>query len=110
MSVTHTVLFQFKAGTTAEQIKDACSHFLTLKQKCVHPETQSAYILSLKGGKDISIEGLQNGITHGFVAEFASTADRDYYVQKDPAHRAYVEGLLPILEKGIVVDFLDGVW
>ncbi|KAH7324906.1 hypothetical protein B0I35DRAFT_172005 [Stachybotrys elegans] len=110
MSITHTVLFQFKAGTNAEQISEACSHFLTLKQKCVQPETQSAYILSLKGGKDMSIEGMQNGITHGFVAEFASAADRDYYVQKDPAHKAFVEGLLPLLEKAIVVDFSDGVW
>jgi hypothetical protein len=30
-----------------------------LKTKCVHAESQTPYIKSFKGGKDISIEGLQ---------------------------------------------------
>lgn len=50
----------------------------------------------------------QNGITHGFVVEFASVADRDYYVKTDPAHQAFVKTLDGLVVKAIVVDFLNG--
>ena len=38
------------------------------------------------------------------MVKFASKEDRDYYVQKDPAHRAFVQSLSP-LETAIVFDF-----
>ncbi|KAI9162774.1 dabb-domain-containing protein [Paramyrothecium foliicola] len=127
-SLTHTVLFQFKAKAEAEHVKEACTRFLSLKDQCIHPTTQSPYILSLKGGKDNSPEGLQvlnsspashqimlsdqiqNGITHGFVVEFASAADRDYYVSKDPAHQAFVKSIGDLVDKAIVVDFENAVY
>lgn len=52
----------------------------------------------------------QNGITHGFVVEFASAEDRDYYVMTDPAHQAFVTSIGDLVEKAIVVDFSDGVY
>ncbi|KAL7931670.1 hypothetical protein V8C35DRAFT_309202 [Trichoderma chlorosporum] len=110
MSITHTVLFQFKPEAPADDVKAACARFLALKESCIHPTTEARYILSLKGGKDNSIEGLQNGITHAFVVEFASAEDRDYYVTTDPAHRDFVKTLGGIVDKGIVVDFSDGVY
>jgi len=52
----------------------------------------------------------QNGITHAFVVEFASTADRDYYVAHDPAHLAFVEDIKPHIDKAAVVDFANGLF
>ena len=52
----------------------------------------------------------QDSLTHGFVVEFVSTEDRDYYVRHDAAHKAYVESIGDILEKAIVIDFTDGAY
>lgn len=52
----------------------------------------------------------KHGITHAFVVEFESAEDRDYYVQKDPAHRAFVESVGSVLEKAQVIDFTPGVF
>lgn len=92
------------------QRNKVCARFLALKTNCLHPLTGLAYILSLKGGRDNSPEGLQGGITHGFVVEFASVEDRDYYVNVDGAHKAFVKGLDGLVEKAVVVDFEDGVF
>ncbi|KAH7323126.1 hypothetical protein B0I35DRAFT_477013 [Stachybotrys elegans] len=110
MSVTHTVLFQFKAGAEPAEVKAACDRFLALKDSCLHPTSKSPYIASLKGGQDNSPEGLQNGITHGFVAEFKSLEDRDYYVKNDPAHQAFIKSIGGLVDKAIVVDFTNGVY
>ncbi|KAL1841405.1 hypothetical protein VTJ49DRAFT_7082 [Mycothermus thermophilus] len=118
MSVIHVVLFQFKSDASPEGVKaaKACDRFLALKANCIHPASKMPYILSLRGGRDHSPEGLQNepismqnGLTHGFVVEFASVEDRDYYVTTDPAHREFVKSIGELLEKPIVLDFSDGV-
>jgi hypothetical protein len=99
-----------------------------LKNSCIHPTTQRPYILASSGGVDNSPEGLQvgipslhlfrvsrphpneiqSGITHAFVVEFASAQDRDYYVEKDPAHRKFVRSLDGLLEKSQVIDYSNG--
>ncbi|KAJ4307024.1 hypothetical protein N0V88_000399 [Collariella sp. IMI 366227] len=107
MSIIHVVLFQFKADAKPEAVKA-----VPLKQLCVHPMNKTPYIISLKGGGDNSPEGLQkqNGMTHGFVIEFGSAEDRDYYVTTDPNHQAFVKSIGDVLEKPIVVDFSSGVY
>ncbi|ROT42986.1 dabb-domain-containing protein [Sodiomyces alkalinus F11] len=110
MSVTHTVLFQFKAGANPDDVKAACARFLALRQNCIHPTAHTPYITSLKGGKDNSPEGVQNGMTHGFVVEFASADDRDYYVKDDPAHQAFAKSIGDLVEKAVVVDFTSGIY
>ena len=40
---------------------------------------------------------------------FDSAEDRDYYVNEDPAHKAFVQTLGPILASVRVLDFEDGV-
>ncbi|KAF5564461.1 hypothetical protein FNAPI_2169 [Fusarium napiforme] len=90
MSITHTVLFQFKDNVDQKDITKTCDDFLQLKDLCIHPTSKKPYIISLQGGKDNSPEGMQNGITHGFVATFESAEDRDYYVKTDPAHQAFI--------------------
>merc|ERR1712000_50070 len=93
MSITHTVLFQIKADAKPEDVQAACDRFIALKDKCIHPMTNTPCIASLKGGQDNSPEGLQNGITHGFVVEFNSAEDRDFYVKTDPAHQAFIKSI-----------------
>ncbi|EAU38715.1 conserved hypothetical protein [Aspergillus terreus NIH2624] len=110
MPLTHIVLFQFKADTPPEVVKDVCSRMLALKDKCIHPASQKPYIKSSSGGVDNSPEGMQGGITHAFVVEYDSAADRDYYVNEDPAHREFVQSLGDVLEKAQVIDFTPGVF
>ncbi|KAL4872816.1 hypothetical protein BDV12DRAFT_161578 [Aspergillus spectabilis] len=110
MPITHIVLFQVKADLTAEVINDFCKRMISLKDNCIHPTSQKPYILSSSGGIDNSPEGLQGGITHAFVVEFATAEDRDYYVEKDPAHRAFVGTLGDVIEKAQVIDFTSGIF
>ncbi|KAK7413184.1 hypothetical protein QQX98_007908, partial [Neonectria punicea] len=83
---------------------------LALKDRCLHPSTGKPYIVLSKGGADNSIEGLQGGITHAFVVEFASEEDREYYVTKDPAHQEFIKGLLALVDKAQVIDFTPGTF
>lgn len=50
-------------------------------------------------------------MTHIFISEFENEADRKYYLEKDPAHHAFVKGLgQGIVSKVQVVDFIPGVF
>ncbi|RHZ67972.1 Dabb family protein [Aspergillus thermomutatus] len=110
MTIIHVVQFQFKPTISPEVIKDTCTRMLNLRENCIHPTTQQPYIKTSAGGKDNSIEGLQNGITHVFVVEFENEDDREYYVRTDPAHQAFVRSLDGVVEKAQVVDFTPGVF
>ncbi|KAK1996830.1 stress responsive A/B barrel domain-containing protein [Colletotrichum falcatum] len=110
MSVVHIVQFQFKELVPIEDVKWICDLMLGLRDSCVHPTSNKAYIKSMVGGLDHSPEGLQDGITHVFVVEFESAEDRDYYVHKDPAHRAFIDKAGPSILKARVVDFTPGVF
>ncbi|CAG7554976.1 unnamed protein product, partial [Fusarium equiseti] len=101
MTVTHTVLFQFKSDVDSSQVREAC---------LANPFINTPYIVSLVGGKDNSPEGMQNGLTHGFVVIFNSTEDRDYYVKTDPAHQDFISKVGSLLEKVTVLDFTNGVY
>ncbi|KAH6609676.1 stress responsive alpha-beta barrel domain-containing [Trichoderma cornu-damae] len=110
MSITHVVLFSFKPSASAQDIDKVCSGLLALKDKCLHATTQEPYIKSMTGGTNNSPEGLNDGLTHAFVMEFGSARDRDYYIDQDPAHRAFVAGALPVIDKIRVVDYQAGVF
>jgi Stress responsive A/B Barrel Domain len=56
----------------------------------------------------IGLSTSQSGITHGFVVEFESAEDRDYYVFKDPTHIAFTKVAGEVLANAIVVDFNPG--
>lgn len=53
---------------------------------------------------------IQNGISHVFVSEFDNEEDRQYYLNKDPAHLAFVKSLGGVVEKVQSVDFTPGVF
>jgi hypothetical protein len=44
------------------------------------------------------------------VTEFENEEDRRYYLESDPAHRAFVESIGGIVVKAQVVDFVPGVF
>ena len=101
---------------------------LALKEQCLHPETGSRYIKSCVGGSDNSVQGLQvktskqsehepwttahrgkqNGMTHIFVVEFDSVADRNYYAQEDPVHMDFVKWSETVTSQVQAVDFTNG--
>lgn len=64
---------------------------------------------SNRGTANVSVAH-QGGLTHVFVVEFESVADRDYYALKDPFHLAYAASLGPIVDKVQVTDFAAGVF
>ncbi|CAK7272938.1 hypothetical protein SEPCBS119000_005388 [Sporothrix epigloea] len=108
MAIVHIVLFQFKSSASAEAVQAAGARFLALGTACVRPATEAPYVLSVRGGKDCSIEPFQQGNTHGFVVEFATAADRAYYVHEDPAHAAFVASVKDLVDKITVLDFAPG--
>lgn len=95
----HVVLFKFKAEATAEQIREIEVAFANLP-------SQIPQIKAYEWGTDVSPEGLSQGHTHAFIVTFANAADRDAYLPH-PAHKEFVNKLLPILDKATVVDFFS---
>ena len=100
---------------------------LSLRTTCLHPDSNKPYIVNSSGGQDNSPEGAQvtlqhsgirstlltlrkGGLTHGFVVEFASQQDRDYYVSKDPVHQAFVKKNGPRFDDVRVIDYEKGVY
>jgi hypothetical protein len=79
MSITHIVLFQFKADIEPRIIKDVwclnlcqhlckvannnykktCDRLLALRDNCLHATSQKPYIKAVSGGADNSPEGKQ---------------------------------------------------
>ncbi|KAH7137491.1 hypothetical protein B0J13DRAFT_559715 [Dactylonectria estremocensis] len=104
MAITRVVQLQFQPGVDASVIEDLSSQIVGLKSKCLSLETKEPYIESIEGGPEISLEGLQNGITHAFVIKFKNQSDRDYYALTDPAHQAVIQALQPSLEKVQIID------
>jgi len=110
MSIVHIVLFKLKSSLTEQEVKEFCNDMLVLRTTCTHPDTGKPYIVSSSGGVDNSPEGAQGGFTHGFVVEFASKQDRDYYVSKDPSHQAFVKKNSPQFDDVRVIDYEKGVY
>jgi hypothetical protein len=63
------------------------------------------HILELHADEDM----FQGGFSHAFVSHFASDEDRKYYLEKDPAHLAFVKSLDGIIQNVRVVDYEPGV-
>ncbi|KAK3937142.1 stress responsive A/B barrel domain protein [Diplogelasinospora grovesii] len=110
MAIVHTVMFSFKPLIPREEVDGVCERMLALKDNCLHPQTNKPYVKMAMGGIDNSPEGMQEGITHVFVSEFESDADRKYYLEEDKAHLAFVNSIEGIVEKAQVVDFSPGVF
>ncbi len=42
--------------------------------------------------------------------EFENVEDRDYYAEKDPVHRSFIDSLGPFVAGAQVIDFVPGVF
>ncbi len=93
----HVVLFKFKEGTAPEKVQEIVDAFSALPSKI--PE-----IAGYEWGLNNSPEGLNKGLTHGFLLTFKSEADRATYLPH-PDHKAFGELLTPHLEDVTVVDY-----
>ncbi len=99
--IRHVVHFKFKADAKQDQVQKVVEEFAALKGKIPVVE-------SLEYGTNVSPEGHDQGYTHCWIASFKNAADRDAYLVH-PAHKAFVEILLPVLDSALVVDFVPKV-
>jgi len=93
----HVVMFKFKDGTAATDIKKVEDAFRALPSKIKE-------IKSLEWGINNSPENLNQGFTHCFFVSFNSEEDRAVYLPH-PAHKAFGEVLHPYLDKVLVLDY-----
>lgn len=96
-TLRHVVLFKFKDGTAAADIKKVEDAFRALPSKIKE-------IKSLEWGTNNSPENLNQGFTHCFFVTFSSEKDRAIYLPH-PAHKAFGEVLHPYLDKVLVLDY-----
>jgi hypothetical protein len=96
----HIVAFKFKPEATDEQIQALVQNFRQLAQQQL-----ANAVVAFEHGRNVSTEGFDQGFTHVFQLTFRSQAEfvKDYL--NHPAHQAFVERLLPILEQPFVVDY-----
>ncbi|KAI2471072.1 dabb-domain-containing protein [Annulohypoxylon bovei var. microspora] len=109
MAIFHILLFRFKALVPPEEDKAACQRLLDFETDCIHPTSQKPYVKVL-GGKDNSVEGRQDGMTHAFILQFENEEDRKYFLEKDPTHLEFSAGMRDTVEKVQVIDFTPGVF
>ena len=118
--VTHVVAFRFKADDASRaQIPAVVQAFKDLEaQSVTASDPPHRLITALHAGQNDSLEQLSFGkkgeaqdrtTEFTFVLTFASVADRDRYVDRDPAHQAFKQLVGPLLDGGtdgvFVTDF-----
>jgi hypothetical protein len=96
--IRHVVHFKFKAEATPAQIKKITDEFAALKNKI-------SVVESLEWGKNVSPEGLSKGFDYCWIVSFKTAKDRDAYLV-DPAHKAFVALIKPVVDEALVVDFV----
>ena len=95
--VKHFGVFQFKPGSTPEQIETCFAEMHGMVG-------QIPGLLDMIHGPYDSAEGLNDEFTHGFIMTFESPEVRDAYLPH-PVHETVKELVVPCLERVIVFDF-----
>ena len=134
--ITHIVIMQFKSDTDEAQKKALGEAFLALRNQCLSPDNFTSpgapYILNIIGGSNNSSEAPAKGyevsrhtnsiaiillnirsvrhVQHAYIVTLASEQHREYYLNHDPAHKAFELSFGSLIEKEVVTDFIDGVW
>lgn len=93
----HVVMFKFKDGTSASQVKTIEDAFRALPGKI---DT----IADFEWGTDVSVEDHANGFTHCFLVTFSTQAGLNAYLPHE-AHQGFVSVLKPHMDKVLVVDY-----
>src|SRR4051812_14256194 len=87
----HVVLFKFKDGTSAADIKKVEDAFRALPSKIKE-------IKAFEWGTNNSPENANQGFTHCFFVSFVSEKDRAVYLPH-PAHKEFISVLGPHMDK-----------
>lgn len=95
--VKHIGLIKFKEGTSEEQISNLFDQILDLTENI-------AGIEDYVSGPNSSTEGLNQGLTHGFIMTFTDAAARDAYLPH-PEHQRVSDVIKPLAESIVVFDF-----
>ena len=93
----HVVFFSFKEGTPAAKVQEIEKAFGELRN-------QIPTIIDYEWGPSESVEKLNDGFTHCFLATFKDKAGLEAYLPHE-AHQAFVKILKPHLEKVFVFDY-----
>lgn len=96
----HCVFFKFKDDADPADVKKVEEAFAALPSKIDS-------IKAFEWGTNNSPEKHDHGFTHCFMVTFDSEDGRQQYLPH-PDHKAFVEVLLPVLDKVRVLDFWDG--
>ena len=108
---THIVLFKYSSSITWQTLQSHFSTFQSLRKRCLKPAaTGVPYMLSMRAGQNRSWEPFSKNLTHGFVLEFRSQEDLDYYLTEDPVHLAFSRDAQEkgLIEDSVVLDLKDG--
>lgn len=101
--IKHAVLVKFKREAAPAKIAEIFADLRRIQQS-------QPGILDLTWGSNVSIDGLDQGFTHGFVMTFADEAARAHYLPH-PDHQAVVAKIVPELEGGlkgaVAVDWFE---
>jgi hypothetical protein len=111
------VLFRFRTGVDADSVSEVEARFRDLANT---PRDGHPYILGIHSGRQLSTEGSAHGFELGFVVEFASLGDCNFYVGDpivtepgffDETHDAFKHFVGPFLADGpdgvLVFDLQD---
>jgi len=102
--VRHFVAFRFKPEVSAPDRAEVRRRFLELR-RAVHAPGDAPYLVSIESGDADSPEGLDQHMTQAYLVTFRTPADRDYYVNQDPAHQAFKAFVGPLLDGVYVFDY-----
>jgi stress responsive alpha/beta barrel protein len=102
MMVRHVVVFKYKAGTTAAQIRQVTDALRGLRSRIPG-------IVAFEDGVNNSPEGKDLGFTHVYLMTFESAAARDAYLPH-PEHMKFgrLLGELGVVSDVFVVDYAPG--
>jgi len=95
--VKHYGCFEFKTGTSDEQITACFATMAAMVGKIPG-------LLDFHYGSYDSAEGLNDSFTHGFIMTFDSPEARDQYLPH-PLHEEVKGFVVPNLERVVVFDF-----
>jgi hypothetical protein len=96
-ALRHVVMFKFKETSSAADIAKVETAFAGLSKTI-------PLIKSFEWGMNNSPENLNQGLTHCFLASFASEKDRDAYLIH-PKHVEFTKLAGPHIDKVTVVDY-----
>jgi hypothetical protein len=118
--LVHVVLFRLRDDATDGDRAEVDRRFRALSET---KRDGRRYIRRIRSGPQISPEGAGHGYELGFVVEFDSEGDRNWYLGRpfvaegadfDREHDAFKQFVGPLLAPdgrgSLVFDFVDGRW